>query len=459
MMKAKQFLNMLAASMMLAATAVFGIGVLTSCSNPDNPQPAPQPDLADYTLVVYGNVGGRMDYIIEDIWAETQQLLTDKRVRVFCVHKYGREEGFAGKYGEPGELVAFELDKDTKFEEIREQGAVVKKFPLYEPICLATVLNWAKDSAPAKEYVLTLFGHGGGFDASVDYPKELNQASPSSGSATRGVLYDEWFPGKTSMNMYELSEAIEISEVKHLKGLMFHNCLMGDIQSMTEVQPYADYIITTPFMMTSEDNPLIPLLVKNMRATTDFEEAARQTIIDSKDRMINGFKHEDPADMNGNVELLKSSELPAICTVTKKLANRLTELYPTQREAIDKATNKVYRFYNRDPYFDLLNYAQLLAEETGDEQLKSIGKELEQVFGKVILQQETADLGIRPAMNSYSLSVVLLDHDAYNAQAKNAQHTYRLAYEYSDFHKLTLWGKWLDMNLQIPTGNPCGQAL
>lgn len=417
----------------LTAILICGLGVFTSCSDSDNSKPDPSSDVADYTMIIYGNVGGRMDNLIEGIWAETQQLLTDKRVRVFCVHKYGKEQGFAGKYGMPGEVVAFELDKDTKFEEISGMGTVSKDFPLYEPISLATVLNWAKEVAPAKEYVLTLFGHGGGFDATVDYPKSLDEVQ-SIAPATRGVLYDEWFEGRTGMDMYELTEGIELSNIKHLKAIMFHNCLMGDVQSLTEVQPYADYIFATPFLMTSEDNPMIPCLVKNLRATADFEQAARQTIIDSKDRMINGFKHEDPADMNGNMELLKSSELPAIRTATKKLAARICELYTTQRDAIDKATNKAYRFFSRRPYFDLLDYAQALAKETGDQQINTIAKELEQAFGKAILQQVTVDMGIRPALKSYSLSVVLLDHDTYNLQVPNTQHTYRQAYEYSDFH-------------------------
>ena len=60
----------------LAAILICDLGVFASCANSDNPQPEPQTDLADYTLVIYGNVGGRMDNLIEGIWAETQQLPT-----------------------------------------------------------------------------------------------------------------------------------------------------------------------------------------------------------------------------------------------------------------------------------------------------------------------------------------------------------------------------------------------
>ena len=429
----------------LLFSLVFVAALLPTACSRNNPDAGK----ADYTLIVYGNVGGRMDNLIEDVWAETQALLTDKRVRVFCVHKYGKPDGFVGKYGEPGEVLSFELDKDTRFEDLSGQGTVGKDFPLYEPYSLKTVLNWAKEVAPAKEYVLTLFGHGGGFDANVDFPK----------NAAKGVLYDDWWEGRIGMDMYELTEAIRESDIPHLKALFFHNCLMGGMESMMEVQPYADYIIATPFLMTSEDNPMIPLLVKNLRAGLDVEKALRNTIIECKDRIINGFRHEDPDDMNGNEALVKSSELTAVCTATRKLTERLCTLYPTRREAIDAATNKAYRFFNRRPYFDLLDYAQALAEETGDAQLQSIGRELENAFGRAILEQITAEMKKETALPAYSLSVVLVDHETFDKEVPNTTHTYRQAYEYTEFHRLTQWGQWLDLNQQLPTGNPCGQVI
>ena len=435
----------------LAAFAFCSI-LLVSCHKDD-----PVVEKTDYTVVVYGTVGGKMDYLIEGIWAETQQLLPDQKVRVFCVHKYGKEDGFSGHYGQPGEIVAFELTKDTDFEEVASQGAVIKELPLYEPICLTTVLDWAEDAAPANNYVLVLFGHGGGFDANVDYPKDWADENDDV-YETKGVLYDEWMESRRAMNMYELTEAIGASKVGHVKGLMFHNCLMGDVQSMTEVAPFTDYIIATPFLMTSEDNPLIPMLVKNLREKSDFEAAARQTVRDSEARMLNGFQHEDPATMNGNVELLKSSEINSIGATVNRLTDRLCELYPTQKAAIDNATNKTYQFYCRKPYFDLLDYAWNLAVETGDAQLRTIGQELEADFGRAILEQVTVDQHVLPALPSYSLSIVITDRNNFNDTIEGKDFTYKQVYDYSDFHTISQWGQWLDLNEQLPTGNPCGQV-
>ena len=142
-------------SLAFAVTAL----LLGGCGkdNPDVPQ------LADYTVIIYGMAGGAIDNYIEDIWEETQTWLPDGKIRVLALNKYGAEsESFAGKYGAPGEVLSFELDKDTKFDSLHQEGADGKDFKLYDPANLMALLNRAKNELPAKEYVLVLYGHGGG---------------------------------------------------------------------------------------------------------------------------------------------------------------------------------------------------------------------------------------------------------------------------------------------------------
>ena len=436
----------------LAAAFAAGLLLMTACS-----KIVPWSGPTEYAVVIYGTAGGQMDDTMEVIWEELRTVLPDKGVRVFCRYKYGDGgDQFTGQWGNPGEVVTFELDKDTRFQDLRGSGVQDQGFELFQPENLAQVLSWAwREALPTKGCVLVFFGHGGGFDASADFPKELyGTVAP----ATRGVVYDEWFQGRVGMNMYEVARAVELSHVGRLQGILFHNCLMGGIESLTEVAPYADYLIATPFLLTSENEPLIPYLVKSLPGNT-FEAAARQALRDSKERLTDGYRHEDPAELPANVELLKSSELTEVCRVTKKLAERLCQLYPTEREAIDRATCKVYRFYNLDPYFDLLDYARILADETGDGQLRTIAAELEQAFGLSTMEQITIDFDTHPELSSYSLSVVLVDKETYEKTPTRGTFSYRQAYEYSTFHKLTGWGNWLYTNLQPPTGNPCGQEL
>ena len=436
----QQFCSSMRTSIRISLAFAMTALLLGGCGkdNPDVPQ------LADYTVIIYGMAGGAIDNYIEDIWEETQTWLPDGKIRVLALNKYGAEsESFAGKYGAPGEVLSFELDKDTKVDSLHQEGADGKDFKLYDPANLMALLNRAKNELPAKEYVLVLYGHGGGFNAYTDYPK------------TKGVLSDELLNRET-MNMYELSTAIGKSDVKHLKCILFNNCLMGGMESLMEVAPYADYFMATPFMLTSEENPLIPILVKNLREKADFETAARQTLVESEDRLFEGYTKEG-VPFNGNVELVKSSELNAVCDAAGKLVTRLMELYPTQQMKIDAASCKVYQFYKHYPYFDLLDYAGKLSGETGDAQLTNIYNQMTEAFGRAILQEVNIDLGVLPTLPFYSMSVVLVDHKYYHSPAEGRNYDYQESYQLTSFHHLTGWGNWLDTNLCMPENNPCGQ--
>jgi hypothetical protein len=218
----------------MLATILLGCSmVLASCidnenspGNQDNGTPAE--DLADYTLFVYGHSGGHMDQIIESVFESVKPLLDQKKkLRVLFFYKYGhgrKELPFTGKYANEDEVVRFELTSETDLTKLRTEACFEEKsqYQLYSQDNLTEQLNWVAKTAPAKNYILMLYGHGAGFNAKDDYYKE--PLAP-----TRAVLYDEGFQGR-GMNMYEFRWAIEASEIKHPQMIYFHNCLMGNLE-------------------------------------------------------------------------------------------------------------------------------------------------------------------------------------------------------------------------------------
>lgn len=413
---------------------------------------APEDELADYTVIVYGHVGLDTDYEIEEVWEELKTQLPDKKIRVLALYKYGVDvKNFSGKYGAPGEVLCFELDKDTDFTKLHSDQNAGKSYKLYDPENIKAVLNKARKELPAREYVLAFFGHGGGFMPREDYPKDI---------LTKAILCDDGVNG-LSVSIFEIAEAIKESNIPHLKAILFNNCLMGGMESLMEVAPYSDYFIATPFLLTSENNPLIPVLVKNLHDCSSFEAAAQKTITDSEERLYDGHRKEG-VPFNGNIELVKSAGLEDVCAAAKELATRLCELYPTRKEAIDKASLAVYQFYYDKPFYDLMDYASNLAQETGDAKFAAVKSQLEAAFKKTILKQLTIDLKELPLLPSFSLSVTLCHHQKYQESFHSVSNkysfTYQDSYERTAFHKKTGWGKWLDTNTCILHGNPCGQA-
>ena len=110
-----------------------------------------------------------------------------------------------------------------------------------------------------------VYGHGGGFDITTDAPNNI--------IASKGVLYDE-LDNHRGMSMYELNDGLASSGT-HFGCLFFHNCLLGNIENLTEVQQYADYLISSEHNLFS-DGVHIVKLVEGLKDYPNLEEALGQ---------------------------------------------------------------------------------------------------------------------------------------------------------------------------------------
>ena len=446
---------------MLAAILFCGAMVLTSChdsnDNKDNPTPEPTPaeELADYTLFIYGHAGGHMDQIIENVYEKTKPLLTDKKkVRVLFFYKYGHkieDYDFSGKYADEDEVLRFELTSTTDLSKLRTEACFEEKsqFQLYSQENLTEQLNWAAKTAPAKNYIVILYGHGAGFNAKDDYYKE---PLPT----TRAVLYDEGFQGR-GMNMYEFRWAIEASDIKHPQMIYFHNCLMGNLESLTTLRNLTDYYVGSQHVLASFGDIIIEF-VKGLLQTTDIEAATKQ-MFGHLDEWKAGYSMLGPEDKcNGDLFFMKSLAIEEVNEQMARLCSRIREIYPTQHEAIDRATCKVYRPCQGAALFDAADYADCLARETGDAQLQTISKDLRASFDKAFLARE--HVNNRPDfLDAYTLSVTLVDKTTFAQELKDDAgniFSFGDSYMATAFHTNTGWGHWLAENNQKPTGNPFG---
>ena len=170
--------------------------------------------------------------------------------------------------------------------------------------------------------------------------------------------------------------------------------------------------------------------------------------------------------LSGDLKLISCDALGDVIDATKLLADRLVALYPTQREAIDRATTKVYRYYLAvddpnynyyTPFFDLADYAHKLAEETGDAGFATIASDIDKAFSEAILQYADVNFAVQ-RLNHYTLSVCLFNQLFYDFDFIGAGLPWNCnigeGYKQSTFHKLTGWGNWCHTNQKLPWGNP-----
>ena len=460
----------------------------------DNLVNVPQP--AHYTVFVYGNAGGTMDAIIEyGFWEKIQPLLKDhNNVRVVCFYKYGmkptdEKNSYPGKYAEPGDIVWFDLNDTTKLENIRNGGLQAlgyekeaQELKLCDPTTVSAFIQISSLVCPAEQYVFSIWGHGNGLIPMTDVPGKYED--PAAAPATRGVIADEWNE-REELDMYELSAAIRSAGLSRLNTIFFHNCLMGNMETLTELRGLSDYIVASAHLLESEGE-LLTEYVRGLLEKGNTEDAIAQMferVHPKWEQSYHGIEEDNGQIVeswkNGDYKLIRTAKLDAIISATKRLADRLLALYPTQKEAIDRATQKVYRFHTVklkevppphdslltyvNPFFDLADYAHLLAKETGNAEMGVISADLDKAFSEAFVHY--ADVNTNEQhLDHYTLSVCLTNNQFYTKDpaslllievvAPNCRCNFAQGYEQTTFHKLTGWGNWLRTNQQLLWGNP-----
>ena len=447
-------------------------------SNDDEMIDVPQP--AKYTVFVYGNAGGTMDFIIEQgLWERLQQYLTDhNNVRVVCMYKYGKdlpdpEKAFTGKYAAPGDIVWFELTGETDLNTIKESGMQAigmgeeaKQLKICDPNAMRMFLEFSSLLCPAEDYVMGIWGHGSGFDAMNDVPGkyEVQQAR-----ATRGVMVDEWVDNEW-MDMYEMYDAMQAAGIEKFNTLMFHNCFMGNMETLTQAYHFADYIFASAHILSS-DGELMTEFVRGLVETGDPVKAGELMFERCTPVWQNSYLAENEGVIwNGDYKMIRTDKFEPIIDAAKLLCDRIMALYATQKEAIDRATKSVYRvepirsykdfkYEWENPFFDIAEYARLLAKETDDAELKDISAALDKAFDDAFVCYRDVN-NSKEHLDHYTLSVCLLNNKYYtfdymtNVPELKALNNYNEGYEKCDFHKLTGWGNWLKTNEQFLNSNP-----
>jgi hypothetical protein len=308
-----------------------------------------------------------------------------------------------------------------------------------------------------------IWGHGSGFDAMYDVPGkyEVQQAR-----ATRGVMVDEWVDNEW-MDMYELNDAMKAAGIEKFNTLMFHNCFMGNIETLTQARSFADYIFASAHILSS-GGELMTEFIRGLAETGDAQKAGKLMFERCTPEWQNS--HVDVAKndyANGDYKMIRTDKFEPIIDAAKQLCDRILALYPTQKEAIDRATKGVYRFQPIDakknefiyPFFDIANYAQLLAKETDDAELKAISAAMDKAFDEAFVCYRDVN-NSKEHLDHYTLSICLMSKLFYtfdymtNVPELKALNNYNEGYEKCDFHKLTGWGNWLKTNEQYLDSNP-----
>jgi hypothetical protein len=448
---------------------------------------------AKYTIMFYGCGGGDVDSQLTGAIPYLQECLGEKNNQVRFVVMYSmskddsmyRKEAekagetytgpFDPEYGAWGETYRYEVTPYITQDNYRENGYYkqAKDVELYEVETIKEFINWAKETAPAENYILMPTNHGGGFDLD-------EEEMVSDESQTRAIGYDNNQKNSPGIPTKAFAQALKETNT-HLKAVYWNGCMMAQLEVMTEMAPYCDYQFCGAHVQYALPRHAYAIVdaLNAYPSADEFELAAKcqRDILDGPSKgnntsfsdVLKGQKIDDTMfDANGDYGCWRSAGLAAINAQVRKLADMLTEYYEVDatRARIEQATRSVYMFDSTSVYVDVLDYAYHLHYNLQSIDTESIYNELENALNvanvyqicclnrKIVATDGETVYYKWPATDRYSLGISLYDNN------NETWEEYARVYKASAFDKATGWSTFLDKNVQKvdPNVNPANAS-
>lgn len=202
--------------------------VMVACQEEQDRTPVviipPQNEAPTYTLIYLAVGGDTLDEAIERSIEKFQKASQSKNVKLTANIKWTKGYTSALSSGE-GEVCRFVIGKEG--DAVEPQIVGDNSYALYEPENIAEFIRWSKEVAPADNYILLIAGHGNGWHPEVAH------------ESTRGTLRDTDLGRYTSLE--ELCRGIELSGT-HFRMIQMISCLMNNMEYVTALSEYTDYI-------------------------------------------------------------------------------------------------------------------------------------------------------------------------------------------------------------------------
>ena len=479
------------------------LGIASCSDNDDNPVTPPEPDkpaseLADYAILFYGHGGGNLDAAI---LANIDQFYSAdddsyNKVKIAVQYKFSSKERLMANSDEDDrdedlfttvdrQTVRFIVDptEDMDADEYEAYIYGEKNADVANPDSLTNFINWAAKACPAKNYILLLSDHGGGYMPHDDLPYTQSTAR------TRAVIFDDGNGGK-SFSVKSLAAAISATDIRP-QVIYMDACLMNSVEYQFELKDLADYLVLSTFVVPGFGGNYISL-VNELAQNSDIETALANFCKNSVDNWDALYKKEygDDYRLYADMTVTRTSALNAFGEKWKEFTDRLIDGYQNGgaevKAAIDEVTkNYTFKVDNERPGYDLSNYVAAMCLKVPTYFPETFSNDLASAFNNGIVYQQSSDylakndyevdcsilLGAKGHYRVYAWgetesedwalkyfieyqpdgerAVYYSDNTLYGYMAPWAS-TFADTYEQLTFDRLTGWSRWIKLNEQEP---------
>lgn len=422
--------------------------LLLSCSREVKPAPVvkPQPEPEEhrsYTIMFYGS-GGGLDEFFESMIrtiTEVSGLSQNRYINVVGQMKWSKGYVSSNSLGNGG-VSRFKYNHRTN--EVQYSRYKGPEFRIDEAENLAEFIEWARQEAPADEYILLFGGHGNGYHPSFD-------------GVTRGILRDDMYTAYLGVG--DLREAFEMSDMR-FKLILMESCLMNTIEYATELAPYADYYYASSHVVAVTNSEL-PCFVEGLILNYEEEDAVLKAGMYGIDELYDALDvWEEELSLDASITQCSSIDAlnSEVCNFVDIVVGfydkeavigeeAMMQEYGFTTKNIDEALSNSYHFlssaldpqrvewYRRAYTYDIVSVVNNVASATNLPELKKSALKVEQAASEALIHQRTCSCDAV----YYSVAVV-------NSSEWSSLGFDEAGYEALAFDMATGWSRLLQRN-------------
>ena len=237
--------------------------VFVACGKPNDNPPTPAPptpipppsqsEIRSYTIMTYGCGGGELDEFYEATIKNVALLDVSPHINIVGQMKWSNDYKSEWSTGDGG-VTRFQYNHAAKGFD--NEPFSDNSFRIDDSANLASFITWARETAPADEYVIIFMGHGNAYHPSFD------------GATTRAIMRDDEEP--VYLGLSGIAEAFRSVDA-HFSLSFMMCCLMNSIEYITELEPYTDYYLASSHV-TSISSGEIYLILESLIGMEEYDE-------------------------------------------------------------------------------------------------------------------------------------------------------------------------------------------
>ena len=273
------------------------------------PRPTPEePDVYSYTIMIYGCGGATLDSGNEHIISVLSDYL-DIPENINIVGQMKWSNGYRSSWSDgKGGVTRLQYNHTTgKYD---KESISDNSFRIDDSANLAEFITWARETAPADEYIMVFLGHGNSYHPGFE------------GDATRALLRDD--EEIAYLGLEAVVEAFESVDARFSLTYMI-SCLMNSLEYATELTPYTSYYLA-PNHVHALSGAELYSIVEHLISV---EKPDATTIVDAVqyflDLNFDDFLVEE--SMTLDLTLTKCGKLAALNSEIRRFVDAVVALY------------------------------------------------------------------------------------------------------------------------------------